>query len=95
MQIERFPTGAVLLRNDVRDASSELLSFVMEKLGYGLYWHLAPIFDADNFFGNPVNHWAPKSIVSSMVLGIPVERKIAVPVFGASRGLQTGGPTER
>jgi hypothetical protein len=33
------------------------LAFVMEKLGYDLYWHLAPIFDEDNLFGNPVNHW--------------------------------------
>jgi hypothetical protein len=51
----------------------------MEKLGYDLYWHPAPIFDEDNFFGNPVNHWAPKSIVSLMVLGVPSERKTAIP----------------
>jgi hypothetical protein len=39
-----------------------------------LYWHPAPIFDADNYFGNPTNHW-PGNIVSLMVLGIPSERK--------------------
>jgi len=51
----------------------------MDKLGYDLYWHPAPIFDERNFFGNPVNHWAPSKIVSLMVLGVPPERKLAVP----------------
>lgn len=74
MHIERFrPT--LYFENDVREVSSELLSYVMGKLGYDLYWHPAPIFDESNFFGNPVNHWAPRNIVSLMVLGVPRERK--------------------
>jgi FkbM family methyltransferase len=77
-QIERH-RPILYFENDVREASSKLLSYVMEKLGYDLYWHPAPIFDEDNFFGNPVNHWAPKSIVSLMVLGVPSERKTAIP----------------
>ena len=78
MQIERH-RPILYFENDFRDASSKLLSYAMEKLGYDLYWHPAPIFDEDNFFGNPVNHWAPKSIVSLMVLGVPSERKEGIP----------------
>jgi len=78
MQIERF-RPVLYFENDVREASAELLSYAMDKLGYDLYWHPAPIFDERNFFGNPVNHWAPSKIVSLMVLGVPPERKLAVP----------------
>jgi FkbM family methyltransferase len=80
MQIERF-RPFLYFENDVREASAELLSFVMEKLGYDLYWHPAPIFDADNFFGNPVNHWAPKNIVSLMIVGVPSERRMSIPAL--------------
>lgn len=78
MQIERF-RPILYFENDVRDASAPLLSYVMDKLGYDLYWHLAPIFDKDNYFGNPVNFWTPQAITSLMVLGIPAERKTAIP----------------
>lgn len=78
MQIERF-RPVLYFENDVREASAELLSYAMDKLGYDLYWHPAPIFDERNFFGNPVNHWAPTKIVSLMVLGVPPERKLAAP----------------
>jgi FkbM family methyltransferase len=74
MQIERF-RPVLYFENDLKDASAALLTFVIEKLGYDLYWHAAPIFEANNFFGNPVNHWAPKNICSLMILGIPGERK--------------------
>ena len=47
----------------------------METLGYDLYWHPAPMFETDNYFGNPVNHWAPDVIASQMVLGLPSERR--------------------
>jgi predicted RNA methylase len=78
MQIERF-RPVLYFENDVREASSELLSYLMEKMGYDLYWHSAPIFDEQNYFGNPVNHWAPRNIMSLMVLGLPSERKAAMP----------------
>jgi FkbM family methyltransferase len=74
MQIERF-RPVLYFENDVREASSDLLSYVMQKLGYDLYWHPAPIFDPNNFFGNSFNHWAPKEIASLMVLGVPAEHK--------------------
>jgi hypothetical protein len=50
----------------------------MAALGYDLYWHAAPIFSPDNFFGNPDNYWLPESIVSAMVLGIPSESGVQV-----------------
>jgi FkbM family methyltransferase len=77
MQIERH-RPVLYFENDVRPASPELLSFVMDSLVYDLYWHVAPIFDPSNFFNNPGNHWAPRDICSMMVLGIPAERKLVV-----------------
>jgi FkbM family methyltransferase len=65
------------VENDVRERSSGLLRY-MASLGYDLYWHAAPIFSPDNFFGNPDNYWLPENIVSAMVLGIPSESGIAV-----------------
>jgi len=70
------------LENDVREKSRPLLAFLLQER-YALYWHLAPIFSANNFFGNPTNHWAPPNIVSYMVLAIPEER--GLPVSGLKR----------
>lgn len=56
--------------NDRKDLSEPLLEHVIE-LGYRLYWHLAPIYQPNNFFANPVNHWAPKNIMSIMILALP------------------------
>jgi FkbM family methyltransferase len=78
MQIERF-RPFLYFENDVRERSAELISFAMSNLGYDLYWHPAPIFDPNNYFGNPVNHWAPNNIVSVMVVGVPAERDIRIP----------------
>ena len=60
--------------NDAKDLSSALLGHAMDR-NYDLYWHPAPIFEPDNFFGNPANHWAPRNVLSLMVLGIPSERR--------------------
>ena len=77
MQIERC-RPILYFENDVQELSSDLLSFAMDTLGYKLYWHLAPIFEENNFFGNPVNHWAPQNYCSLMILGTPSERKLEV-----------------
>jgi FkbM family methyltransferase len=60
--------------NDDRAVSAALLDHAMNQR-YDLYWHPAPIFDPDNYYGNPTNHWAPNNIISFMVLGIPGERQ--------------------
>jgi len=86
MQIEKFrPT--LYVENDVRNASPALLGYLMNDLGYDLYWHLAPIFDKDNFFANPVNHWGTVEILSSMVVGVPSERKLELPGLAKIRGV--------
>jgi predicted RNA methylase len=68
--------------NDVREKSPALLDHLMQA-DYTLYWHAAPIFEPENFYANPVNHWAPQNIVSLMVLGIPNEK-----LSGAAIGLR-------
>ena len=77
MLIERF-RPVLYFENDVKNKSVELLGFAGGKLGYDLYWHPAPIFQPNNFFGNPINHWAPHEVCSRMILGIPNERRDTV-----------------
>ena len=77
MQIERH-RPILYFENDVREASEKLLSLVIDTLGYDLYWHPAPIFDNNNYFGNPENHWAPQNVVSRMMVGAPRERKLTL-----------------
>jgi len=62
----------IYFENDAQDKSAALFEHLMTS-GYTLYWHRAPIFEEDNFFGNPVNHWAPTAYASLMVLAIPNE----------------------
>lgn len=89
-ELEVLRSGAELIgrcrpvlyfENDQKNASPALLGHAAG-LGYELYWHPAPIFDPDNFFGNPVNHWAPRNIMSLMVLGVPSEKaaRFSVPL---------------
>jgi FkbM family methyltransferase len=77
MQIERF-RPILYFENELRDKSVELLRFVIDTLGYHLYFHPTPLFEPSNFFGNTVNHWAPTEFVSMMVLGVPAERKLSI-----------------
>ena len=88
MQIERF-RPILYFENDNRELSSPLLRYCMDQLGYDLYWHPAPIWNANNFFGNPLNHWAPKNITSLMMLGVPKNTNVA---FGEFR--KVGSPDE-
>jgi hypothetical protein len=52
--------------------SPDLLAHVLG-LGYDLYWHLAPVFNPENFAGNRKSYW-DFTLISAMVLGIPNER---------------------
>jgi FkbM family methyltransferase len=63
----------VYFENDDRDKSPALLEHLLAR-DYTLYWHPAPIFEPDNYYGNPINHWAPQNIRSLMVLALPNER---------------------
>lgn len=86
-ELEVLESGAMLIErhrptlyfeNDVREASARLLDFAMNTLGYDLYRHPAPIWEPENFFGNSVNHWAPRNIVSLMIVGVPKERHVEI-----------------
>jgi FkbM family methyltransferase len=81
LEVLRSATGLIersrpvlYFENDDRATSAALLEHAMQQR-YDLYWHPAPIFDQNNFFGNPINHWAPENVMSLMVLGIPSERR--------------------
>lgn len=70
MQIERL-RPVLYFENEDRERSPALCEFVMRTLGYELYFHPAPVITQDNFFGNPVNHWAPRQLASMMMLALP------------------------
>ena len=63
------------LENDREDRSEELLGIV-ERLGYKAWWHLAQLFNAANFYGDPVDIFG--NIVSINVLCVPGETKMPV-----------------
>ena len=67
----------IYLENDVQEKSAALLDYLL-RTDYALYWHRAPIFESENFFGNPVNHWAPRNIISQMILCLPREKSASV-----------------
>ena len=76
--IARF-RPVLYLENDAREKSPALLDHLMQS-DYAVYFHPAPIFEPDNFFGNPVNHWAPQDVVSLMMLCVPKEREGSVSI---------------
>jgi FkbM family methyltransferase len=55
------------VENDRLDRSAELIEFI-QTLGYKLYWHLPPLYQPANYFGNPENVFP--NIVSSNMLCI-------------------------
>jgi FkbM family methyltransferase len=62
----------LFIEND-RDRNSPALLTNLLDLDYRLYWHLAPLWRADNYRRNPDNPWP--GIHSANVLGIPKERR--------------------
>jgi FkbM family methyltransferase len=56
------------VENDRRQNSARLIGLITE-LGYRLYWHLPPLFSANNFARNPENVFP--GIVSVNMLGVP------------------------
>ncbi|MGE4221277.1 MAG: FkbM family methyltransferase [Alphaproteobacteria bacterium] len=75
------------LEND-RDRQSEALLTLLLGVGYRLYWHFPPLYNAANFYGDPVNIFP--GLVSINVLGIPQERPASIkamePVLGPGDG---------
>ena len=55
------------VENDRTDRSEELIAF-LNSLDYNLYWHLPPLFNPQNFAGNPVNVFG--QIISRNMIGV-------------------------
>lgn len=66
------------VENDRRKKSPRLIQQLFD-LDYRLYWHLPPLFNADNFFGNREN--AFEGIVSVNMFGVPTERQVSLTQF--------------
>jgi FkbM family methyltransferase len=63
------------LENDRVERSRELISHLLA-LDYRLYWHLPPLFNPDNFFGDSENVLG--TIVSVNMLALPRERPAGI-----------------
>jgi len=74
-QLIQMHRPIMYLENDREDRSEELLGIV-ERLGYKAWWHLAQLFNAANFYGDPVDIFG--NIVSINVLCVPGETKMPV-----------------
>lgn len=60
------------VENDRRERSPELIGLI-RSLGYDLYWHLPPLFNPNNFFGQEDNVFG--HLRSGNVLGVPQSLK--------------------
>ena len=71
----------IYCENDRAEKSPALVSF-LRGLGYDLYWHMPPMFNAENFRQNPVNAFQREGvdIVSLNMLCLPREKGIASPL---------------
>lgn len=68
--IDRF-RPAIFLENDRRDRSNALISSLFDR-DYRLWWHFAPLFQPDNYNGNPDNVMG--RLMSINMLALPKER---------------------
>jgi FkbM family methyltransferase len=59
------------VENDRREKAAELVRYI-DGLGYAMYWHLPPLFNATNFLKNPQNIFG--NIVSANVICVPKSR---------------------
>ncbi|HQP73223.1 MAG TPA: FkbM family methyltransferase [Acidobacteriota bacterium] len=63
------------LENDRDELSAGLIETALS-LGYRLYWHLPPLFNPANFYGNSTNIF--QGLVSVNMLGVPEEQTMEV-----------------
>jgi len=84
MEVEALRGGAnliaaqrplIYLENDRRERAEELVG-LLRAWNYKLYWHLPPLYAADNFAGDAENLFG--NIVSINLLCLPAERGIVV-----------------
>jgi FkbM family methyltransferase len=71
------------VENDRRAKSAALIAHI-SSLGYELFWHMPPLFNANNFFCHSINVF--QGIVSINMLGVPREAKGNISGFRAVAG---------
>jgi hypothetical protein len=76
----------IYTENDRPDRSAALITR-LTGMNYELYWHIAPLFRADNFRGAATNIFA--GLVAINMLCLPAERGLA-----ASGGRRVTGPDD-
>ena len=72
--IRRFKP-VIYVENDRVERSRELIE-LLQGLGYRLWWHLPPLFNAKNHFGNPENVF--RNLVSVNMLGLHEMSRVTV-----------------
>ena|GEM_PF-440298 len=64
----------LFVENNTVERSAEVIRAV-QALGYRAYWHIAPYFRGDNFFGNPEDVFAPYQPEANLVC-VPATRSL-------------------
>lgn len=77
---------ALYVENDRKNKSEELIEMI-QSLGYSLYWHLPPLFEGNNYFGNRKNVF--EGILSINMLCVPHETKVV-----GMEGFEISSPTD-
>jgi hypothetical protein len=67
----------VLYVENDRPASSRDLIALIQSLGYRLYWHLPPLFNPDNWYGNPENVFGNVVSVNMLCVHASVKASVA------------------
>jgi FkbM family methyltransferase len=75
------------VENDRQARSAELIG-LLQQYGYRLYWHLPPLYSANNFRGDTENIFGNK--VSVNMIGIPIE----IPQSTLTNLREVTGPTD-
>ena len=70
------------VENDRAERSADLIRLI-DELGYAMYWHCPPLFNPQNYFGNPVNVFG--DIVSANMVCVHRSAPIDVEGFRAVR----------
>ena len=78
------------VENDRQDKSPALIEYLLS-LGYQLYWHLPPLFNAGNFFENPLNEFGNIASVNMLCVHSSVKSAIQglMPVNGLGADWRT------
>ena len=60
---------------------SAALVRIIDDLGYAMYWHVPPLFNPNNYFGNPINVFGDTVSMNMLC----VHRSVPLSVEGSRR----------